>query len=33
MRVLKLSPKWTPGRKDGKLINVTITIPVSFKMH
>jgi TonB family protein len=33
MRVLKLSPKWIPGRKDGKLINVTITIPISFKIH
>jgi len=33
MRVLKLSPKWIPGRKDGKLINVTITIPISFKIQ
>jgi TonB family protein len=33
MRVLELSPKWIPGRKDGKLIDVSITIPISFKIH
>ncbi len=33
MRILKLSPKWIPGRKDDKLINVTITIPISFKIY
>jgi len=33
IRVLELSPKWMPGMKDGKLIDVSITIPISFKMH
>lgn len=33
MRVLELSPKWIPGRKDGRLIDVSITIPISFKIH
>jgi TonB family protein len=33
MRVLKLTPKWVPGKKDGKSINVSITIPISFKMR
>lgn len=33
MRVLKLSPKWIPGRKDGKLVDVSITIPIRFKMN
>ncbi len=33
MRVLELSPRWIPGRKDGKLIDVSITIPISFKIQ
>jgi TonB family protein len=32
MRVISLSPKWIPGRKDGKIINVSITIPIIFKI-
>jgi TonB family protein len=30
MRVINLSPKWIPGRRDGKIINVSITIPILF---
>ncbi|MBN2213414.1 MAG: TonB family protein [Bacteroidales bacterium] len=26
------SPKWIPGKRDGKLVDVTITIPVKFRL-
>jgi TonB family protein len=32
MRVISLSPKWIPGRKDGKIIDVSITIPILFRI-
>lgn len=28
-RVLKLSPKWTPGEQDGKVVRVLFTLPVT----
>ena len=33
MRVLKLSPRWIPGRRDGKLVDVSITIPIRFEIN
>lgn len=27
------SPEWIPGRRDGKVVDVTITIPVKFKLE
>ena len=32
MRVILNMPDWTPGKKDGKNINVYYTIPISFKL-
>ena len=32
LRVVNTSPRWTPGKKDGKLIDVSITIPILFKL-
>ncbi len=33
MRVMKLSPRWQPGLKNGSPISTKYTIPVSFKME
>lgn len=30
IRVLKLSPKWTPGEKDGKKVRVKYVLPILF---
>ena len=32
MRVIKMSPKWTPGELDGRAVSVYFTIPLSFKI-
>ncbi|MBN2610539.1 MAG: TonB family protein [Bacteroidales bacterium] len=32
LRVVSSSPKWTPGKRDGKVIDVTITIPILFRL-
>ena len=32
MRVVRLSPKWTPGRQKGKPVRVTYTFPVIFHL-
>ena len=32
LRVIKSSPKWEPGRQDGKAVPVTYTFPVTFKL-
>jgi TonB family protein len=32
IRVLKESPKWTPGLIKGKPVNVAITLPISFQL-
>lgn len=32
-RVLKSSPKWTPGRKDGKVVRVFYIMPVNCRLE
>jgi len=32
VRVIKAMPKWTPGKKDGKPVRVSYTLPINFKM-
>jgi len=32
MRVIKLSPKWLPGMKNGKAVRVKYAVPISFTM-
>jgi TonB family protein len=32
IRVLSLSPKWTPGEKDGKPVRVSYTVPIAFTL-
>ena len=32
LRVINAMPKWKPGMHEGKAVNVTYTIPVSFKL-
>ena len=32
IRVLSLSPKWNPGVKDGKIVRVSYTVPISFTL-
>jgi protein TonB len=32
LRVVKSSPKWTPGMNKGKAVDVAIVIPVEFKL-
>lgn len=32
LRVYKVSPKWTPGKKDGKVVRTRIQARVSFKI-
>lgn len=31
IRVMKLSPRWEPGRNDGKAVRTTHMVPVSFR--
>lgn len=33
LRVVRLSPTWTPGKKDGEDISVTYTLPVIFMLR
>ncbi len=33
IRVIALSPLWTPGENNGKAVDVYFTIPVSFKLQ
>ncbi|HEY1007628.1 MAG TPA: M56 family metallopeptidase, partial [Sphingobacteriaceae bacterium] len=33
VRVLKASPKWTPGMKEGKKVRVQFTIPIFFQLE
>ncbi len=33
IRVLKSSPKWTPGKKDGKNVKVKLIIPIIFSLE
>ena len=32
VRVIKTSPRWVPGKQNGKPVNVTYTFPVTFHM-
>ena len=33
MRVIKLMPKWTPGKQRGKAVRVRYTVPVLFRLQ
>ena len=33
VRVISMSPDWTPGLHDGKTVPVSFTIPIAFKMN
>ena len=33
IRVVKLMPKWIPGKQNGKPVNVIGLVPVIFKLH
>ena len=33
IRVVKGMPKWTPGKINGKAVNSTFSLPVSFKLN
>ncbi len=33
IRVINTSPKWIPGKRDGKLVDVSITIPLKFRLN
>ena len=32
LRVINGMPNWTPGRQNGKVVNVKYTIPISFRL-
>lgn len=32
-RVVRAMPKWTPGKQDGKAVNVRFTLPVMFRLQ
>jgi len=32
MRLVKESPKWTPGKKDGEIVKVRMRLPIRFKL-
>ncbi|MEQ9301559.1 MAG: energy transducer TonB [Cyclobacteriaceae bacterium] len=32
LRVMKLAPKWTPGKQRGKPVRVRMIVPISFKL-
>ena len=33
LRIVKALPKWRPGKKDGKPVNVWLIVPVEFRLH
>ena len=33
IRVIKLMPKWKPGKQNGKAVNVAFTLPVKFRLE
>jgi len=33
LRMMKIMPKWEPGIKDGKKVNVSFEMPISFKLR
>jgi protein TonB len=32
VRVVKLLPKWNPGKKDGKIVRTRFTLPIVFQL-
>tara|TARA_R110002020_G_scaffold189454_3_gene388633 strand:- start:338 stop:763 length:426 start_codon:yes stop_codon:yes gene_type:complete len=32
LRMIKESPKWTPGKKDGKVVKTKMSLPVNFAL-
>ena len=32
LRIVKMMPKWTPGKHEGKVVRVRFTLPVTFKI-
>lgn len=32
MRVVKIMPKWKPGKQNGKLVNTSYTVPINFRL-
>jgi TonB family protein len=32
LRVVNAMPDWTPGEKDGKKVDVKMTLPIAFKL-
>lgn len=32
VRVIRRMPKWIPGKRDGKSVNVRYTLPITFKL-
>ena len=33
VRVIKMMPKWSPGRQNGRPVRTSYTVPVSFSLH
>ena len=33
VRLVKSMPKWSPGIREGKYVNVKFTLPVTFRIH
>ncbi len=33
IRVLKIMPRWTPGKLNGKPVNVYFSLPISFRLN
>lgn len=33
VRVVEMSPKWTPGANNGELVPVSVTFPLVFKLQ
>lgn len=33
IRLVKLMPKWIPGRQNGKPVNVVCLVPIRFKLY
>ena len=33
LRIVKMMPKWKPGKHEGKEVNVKCTIPIGFNLY
>lgn len=33
IRVIKAMPKWIPGKKNGKIVRTSITIPLNYRLN